>query len=189
MEYIINNGLDKNKEIKDLVSEIWNLRNDRVISNPTLEETLKICLSIILKKFLNGKKLTKDKVDALSKLFKDWKQLFEKFVLDKTIELNLISVLEQLCIEIKEINSAFHILVQILNGEECNVIQNQTIFNWNDNEDSYFDTSEGRIEIPKNVNKNNKKKMEKYITYLKNSEGDDDEEEEEEEDDDNDDKK
>ena len=188
VEYIINNGLDKNKEIKDLVSEIWNLRNDRVISNPTLEETLKICLSIILKKFLNGKKLTKDKVDALSKLFKDWKQLFEKFVLDKTIELNLISVLEQLCIEIKEINSAFHILVQILNGEECNVIQNQTIFNWNDNEDSYFDTSEGRIEIPKNVNKNNKKKMEKYITYLKNSEGDD-EEEEEEEDDDNDDKK
>ena len=186
VEYIINNGRERNKEIKELVKEIWNLRNDKIISNPTCEETLKITLSVLLKKFLNGKKFTKNKVGELSNLLKDWKQLFDKFVLDKTIELNLMSVLEQLCIEIPEINSAFHILVQILNGEDCNVIENQTIFNWNDNDESYFETSEGKVEIPKNINKSNKKKMEKYIDYLKKSENEDEEEEEEEDDDDND---
>ena len=165
VEYIINNGIDKNKEIKDLVNEVWNLRNDKIDSTPTSEETIKICLSVILKRFLNGKKLTKDKIEELSKLLKEWKQLFDKFVIDKIIELNLISVLEQLCIEIDEIKSAFHILVQILNGEDCNVIQNQTIFNWNDNEESYFETCEGKVEIPKNINKSNKKKIGK-IYYL-----------------------
>ena len=51
VEYIINVGKETKKEPKDIVNEIWNLRNDKLVSNPTLEETLKICFTIILNKF------------------------------------------------------------------------------------------------------------------------------------------
>ena len=183
VEYIINSGFEKNKEPKDLVNEIWNLRNDKLILNPTLEETLKICLGIILNKFLNGNKFVKNKhnYEELTKLFNNWKPLFDKFVPDENIELNLVSVLEQICIEISELNSAFYILAQILNNK-CEILKDKTIINWFENEESSFETSQGLIIVPQDINKKNKKKMEKYVNDLKNEE--DDEEEEEEEDDD-----
>ena len=180
VEDIMNSGKEKGKIPKDIINEIWNLRNDKS-SNPTLEETLKICLAFILNQFLNGKKFVGNKQNAkeLIKLFNNWKPLFDKFVPDDNIELKLISVLEQICIEIKGINNSFHILLKILNGQ-CHLIKDKTIINWNDIEESCFETSEGIIEIDKDVNKKNKKNMEDYIDDLKNNE-----EEEEEDDDDN----
>ena len=181
VEYILSSGLEKNKEKKDLVNEIWNLRNDNV-SNPTEEETLKICLSYILKQYLNGKKFVGNKKTAkeLINLFNDWKPLFKKFVIDDNIELKLVSVLEQICIEIKEINSAFHIIIKILNGQ-CHLIKDETLINWNEKLESSFETNEETIIIPEDINKKNKKDMKDYINDLQNN---GDEEEEEEEDDD-----
>ena len=181
VEYILSSGLEKNKEKKDLVNEIWNLRNDNV-SNPTEEETLKICLSYILKQYLNGKKFVGNKKTAkeLINLFNDWKPLFKKFVIDDNIELKLVSVLEQICIEIKEMNSAFHIIIKILNGQ-CHLIKDETLINWNEKEESSFETNEETIIIPEDINKKNKKDMKDYISDLQNN---GDEEEEEEEDDD-----
>ena len=182
VEYILSSGLEKNKEKKDLVNEIWNLRNDKLVSNPTEEETLKICLSYILKQYLNGKKFVGNKKTAkeLINLFNDWKPLFKKFVIDDNIELKLVSVLEQICIEIKEMNSAFHILIKILNGQ-CHLIKDETLINWNEKEESSFETNEETIIIPEDINKKNKKDMKDYINDLQNN---GDEEEEEEEDDD-----
>ena len=182
VEYIITSGTEKNKEKKDLVNEIWNLRNDKLVSNPTLEDTLNICLTIILKKFLNGNKFVKNKhsFEELTKLFNEWKPLFKKFVPDENIELNLVSVLEYICNnQVPELNSSFYILAQILNNK-CELIKDETLINWYDNEESSFESNEGIIKIPKDVNEKNKKKMEKYVNDLKNT---DDEEEEEEEDD------
>ena len=182
VEYIITSGTEKNKEKKDLVNEIWNLRNDKLVSNPTLEDTLNICLTIILKKFLNGNKFVKNKhsFEELTKLFNEWKPLFKKFVTDENIELNLVSVLEYICNnQVPELNSSFYILAQILNNK-CELIKDETLINWYDNEESSFESNEGIIKIPKDVNEKNKKKMEKYVNDLKNT---DDEEEEEEEDD------
>ena len=181
VEYILSSGIEKNKEPKELVNEIWNLRNDKLVSNPTMEETLKICLSYILKQYLNGKKFVGNKKSAkeLIDLFNDWKILFDKFVPDENIELKLISVFEQICIEIDEINSAFHIIIKILNGQ-CHLIKDETLINWSEKEESSFETNEETIVIPSDINKKNKKKLEDYINDLKNNE---DEEEEEEEDD------
>lgn len=181
VEYILSSGLEKNMEKKDLVNEIWNLRNDNV-SNPTEEETLKICLSYILKQYLNGKKFVGNKKTAkeLINLFNDWKPLFKKFVIDDNIELKLVSVLEQICIEIKEMNSAFHIIIKILNGQ-CHLIKDETLINWNEKLESSFETNEETIIIPEDINKKNKKDMKDYINDLQNN---GDEEEEEEEDDD-----
>ena len=182
VEYILSSGLEKNKEKKDLVNEIWNLRNDKLVSNPTEEETLKICLSYILKQYLNGKKFVGNKKTAkeLINLFNDWKPLFKKFVIDDNIELKLVSVLEQICIEIKEMNSAFHIIIKILNGQ-CHLIKDETLINWNEKLESSFETNEETIIIPEDINKKNKKDMKDYINDLQNN---GDEEEEEEEDDD-----
>ena len=182
VEYIITSGTEKNKEKKDLVNEIWNLRNDKLVSNPTLEDTLNICLTIILKKFLNGNKFVKNKhsFEELTKLFNEWKPLFKKFVPDENIELNLVSVLEYICNnQVPELNSSFYILAQILNNK-CELIKDETLINWYDNEESSFESNEGNIIIPKDIHEKNKKKMEKYVNDLKNTE---DEEEEEEEDD------
>ena len=182
VEDIINSGKEKGKTAKDITNEIWNLRNDKISSNPTWEETLKISLTHILNLFLNGKKFVGNKQNAkeLIKLFNNWKPLFDKFVPDDNIELKLISVLEQICIEVKEINNSFHILLKILNGQ-CHLIKDKTLINWNDSEESSFETNEGVVEIDKDVNKKNKKDMEDYINDLKNNE----EEEEEDDDDDN----
>ena len=185
VEYIITSGTEKNKEKKDLVNEIWNLRNDKLVSNPTLEDTLNICLTIILKKFLNGNKFVKNKhsFEELTKLFNEWKPLFKKFVPDENIELNIVSVLEYICNnQVPELNSSFYILAKILNNK-CELIKDETLINWYDNEESSFESNEGIIKIPKDVNEKNKKKMEKYVNDLKKS--DEDEEEEEEEDDEN----
>ena len=182
VEYIITSGTEKNKEKKDLVNEIWNLRNDKLVSNPTLEDTLNICLTIILKKFLNGNKFVKNKhsFEELTKLFNEWKPLFKKFVPDENIELNLVSVLEYICNnQVPELNSSFYILAQILNNK-CELIKYETLINWYDNEESSFESNEGNVIIPKDIHEKNKKKMEKYVNDLKNT---DDEEEEEEEDD------
>jgi NDP-sugar pyrophosphorylase family protein len=185
VEHIISTGQNKNKEPEELVNEIWTLRNYKN-PIPTPEETLQICLTNILRQFLNGKKFVKNinNVKGLIELFKNWKPLFDKFVIDDFVELKLISVLEQICMEVEEIKNYFYVLLQILNGQ-CKLIKDQTIFDWNENEESSYETTEGTKNIPHDVNKKNKKDMKKYIEDLKENEEDDEEEEEEEDDDKN----
>ena len=178
VEDIITLGKEKNKEIKHIINEIWNLRNE-LESIPTFEETLKICLTVILKQFLEGKKFTKKihLAEELTKLFNYWKPLLNKFIPDDNVELNFISVLEQICIEIDQLNTDFHILVRILNNK-CGIIKDQTIINWYNNEESSYQTNEINVVIPDNINKKNKKDMKEYVNDL-NNEGDEEEEEEE----------
>ena len=185
---ILSSGIDNKSNIDDLIKEVGSLKS--TYWNHTYEETIKICLSVIITKFLNGEKFGKKHIDKIAELFKSWKNIFTRFVPNKEVELHLISVIEQLCIEIDEIKSAFHILIQVLNSDKCNVIGDESIITWNKNEESFFDEIGGRIYISKEINKENKKKMEKYIkANLENDESEDDEEEEEEEDDDDDDNK
>ena len=164
-----------------MVKELGNLKNSYYTN--TFEETMKICLFIIITKFLKGEKFSKNHIKTTTKLFKDWKSLFKRFVPNKEVELHLISVIEQLCIEIPEITSAFHILVQILNSEECDVIGDDAIIKWNGNNESFYIELGGTVYIPKEKNEENKKKMAKYIeTILENNEEDEEEEDDEEKD-------
>ena len=57
------------------------------------------------------RKISKRHLEKLTKLFKEWKPLFERFVPNENVELHLISVIDQLCIEIEEISWAFHIFI------------------------------------------------------------------------------
>jgi hypothetical protein len=147
---------------------------------------MKHCLSIIITKFLNGEKFHKSHIPKIIKLFKEWKNLFKRFVTNEDVELHLISVIEQLCIEIEEINSAFHILIQVLNSQ-CEVIGDDAVLKWYKSNESYYAELEGKVFIPPDVNKENKNKLKKYIELnLLNNDGDEEEEEEEDDDNDND---
>ena len=161
IEEIIISGIDKKSAINDIVNELSALKSG--FWEKTYEESLKVCLHAMLSKLLNGENFTSKDVKKLTKLFKDWKGLFKRFVTNKEVELHLISVIEQLCIEMKEINSAFHIIIQVMNSEDCEIIKDETILEWNKNEESYFPLSNGKTIIPKDVNDKNKKKMKKYI--------------------------
>ena len=179
---ILSSGIDNETSIDDMVKELGNLKNSYYTN--TFEETMKICLSIIISKFLNGEKFSKNHIKKITKLFKDWKPLFNRFVPNKDVELHLISVIEQLCIEIPEIASAFHILIQILNNDECDVIGDEAIISWNENNESFYTELGGTVYIPLEKNKENKKKMAKYIeTILDNNDEDEEEEDDEEKDD------
>ena len=176
---ILSQGIDKKSNIEDIIKELASLKNS--FFNNTYEETMKNCLSIIITKFLNGEKFNKNHIKKIIKLFNDWKNLFKRFVTNKDVELHLISVIEQLCIEIEEINSAFHVLIQVLNSQ-CEVIGDEAVLNWYKSNESYYAEVEGKVYIPQDVNEANKEKMKKYIEL--NLLNNDDEEEEEEEDDD-----
>ena len=178
---IISSGIDNKTSVEDILKDIAGLKNQ--FWNNTYEQTMKICLSVIITKFLDGEKFSKKHIAKLTQLFKKWKPLFDRFVPNKDVEYHLISVIEQLCIDIEEIESAFHILIQILNNDECNVIGDDAILKWNESSESFYTELEGKVYISKEVNEKNKKKMAKYIeTILENNE---DEEEEEDDEDDN----
>ena len=181
VENIMISDIDNNTSVNDIIKDLAGLKNR--CWNNTFAQTMKVCLYVIITKFLNGEKFSKRHIQEITKLFKEWKPLFERFVPNENEQLQLISVIEQLCIEIEEIGSAFHIIIQILNTEECNIIGDEVILKWNKNIDSYYEELEGKVYIPKNVNENNKKKMAKYIET--NLENNTEENEEEEEDDEN----
>ena len=177
VENIMTSDLENNTSINDIIKDLAGLKNR--CWNNTFAQTMKVCLFVLITKFLKGEKFSKRHIKEMTKLFKEWKPLFERFVPNESEELQLISVIEQLCIEIEEISSAFHILIQILNSEECNAIGDEAILKWNRSSESYYEELEGKVYIPKNVNEANKKKLQKYIeTNLENN----DEENEEEDD-------
>jgi translation initiation factor eIF-2B subunit epsilon len=178
---ILSPGIDNKSNIEDIIKELASLKNSYF--NNTYEETMKQCLSIIITKFLNGEKFNKSHIPKIIKLFKDWKNLFKRFVTNEEVELHLISVIEQLCIEIEEINSAFHILIQVLNSQ-CEVIGDDAVLKWYKSNESYYAELEGKVFIPPDVNQENKNKLKKYIELnLLNNDGDEEEEEEEDDDD------
>ena len=147
---ILSSGIDnKSIIIDDLIKEVGSLKS--TYWNHTYEEIIKICLSVIITKILNGKKFGRQHINEIGNVFKIWNNIFTRFVPNKEVELHLISVIEQLCIEIDEIKSAFHILIQVLNSDKCNVIRDESIIEWNKNEESFFDEIGGRIYLPKEI--------------------------------------
>ena len=77
--------------------------------------------------------------------------------------IDLISVIEKLCIDINEIKEAFHIIIQIMNSDEIDFISDEAIFKWRDNKESFYPTHESKVIIPENIHQENLQKMEKYI--------------------------
>ena len=105
-------------------------------------------------------------VQPMDELIVKWKGLFTRFVVNEDIELQLISVLEDICIELPEIGESFHVIVQILNKEENLIVKDDSIKSWAVLDESKYKTSEEEIIIPNEYHRKFVEKMRKYIEQI-----------------------
>jgi hypothetical protein len=84
---ILSSGIDNKSNIDDLIKEVGSLKS--TYWNHTYEETIKICLSVIITKFLNGQKFSRQHINKIGEVFKSWKNIFTRFVPNKDVELHL----------------------------------------------------------------------------------------------------
>ena len=161
LEGVINDGIDKHVSVDIMMKEIAGFKN--AYWEKTYAETIKACLKPIITHFMKGESFTHSHIEGIKNLFIEWMPLFKRLVPNEEVEVQLISVIEQLSLEINEISEAFHIIVQVLNVSDVNVIKDEAIKKWNENEVSEYPTSEGKITIPDYVHKGYLEKMKKYI--------------------------
>ena len=126
-------------------------------------ETLKVCFIRIVLDFLKDSNFKAEHIQPFTQLLIEWNGLFKRFIPNFETQIEFISVLELLCNENEEIQKAFHIILQIFNSEEVNVISDEAIKKWYNNNKSEFNTSEMVIQIPDEIYQENKKKMKTYI--------------------------
>ncbi len=114
-------------------------------------------------KVLEGSSFQKVHIPKLEKLLHDWKRLFPRFVPDITEQLNLLSVLEEVCIENSLFIEVFHVIVQYLNSDEFSVLSDSVIQEWIQNENSSYPKMDEIKYIPEEFHKQFVEKMKKYI--------------------------
>ena len=161
---LINIVLNKKSSIEDIIKELAGLKN--AFWEKSNSETIKTCLIPIINDFLKGENFNHNHIEKLKEILFNWKMLFNRFVSTEEDMINLISIIEKLCIDINEIKEAFHIFIQIMNSEEVNIISDNSILKWRDKKESSFPTSDGMVIIPDDIHKKNLDKMKKYIEQL-----------------------
>lgn len=95
----------------------------------------------------------------------NWDPLLQRLIPSEKEELELIAVIEDLCIEFEKLKDAFHIIIQYLNSE-LKVIDDKTLINWSQASVSSYVLMEGYHEIEALQHKIFVEKLEKYINHL-----------------------
>ncbi len=96
---------------------------------------------------------------------KNWNPLFQRIVPSDKEKLELIAVIEDLCIENEKLKDAFHIIIQYLNSE-LKVIDDQNLISWSQANGSSYILMEGYYEIEQNSHKKFVEKLSKYISQI-----------------------
>lgn len=113
----------------------------------------------------NSEKIGRAHIQNLLKTLENWAPLFQRIVPSEKEKLELIAVIEDLCIENEKLKDAFHIIMQYLNSE-LKVIDDQTLIDWSKNSSSSYVLLEGYHEIDSIAHKKFVEKLEKYISQL-----------------------
>jgi hypothetical protein len=95
----------------------------------------------------------------------NWSPLFSRIVPSKKEVLELIAVIEFLCIEIEKLRDAFHVIIQYL-CSEMKIIENEVLIEWHNSINSSYVLLEGITNIDPNEHKFFKDKLEKYVKQL-----------------------
>ena len=165
LEAVIETGITKKENVNDIMKEISSLKS--AYWEKTYEETMKACLMPIVRDFLHDEHFTMNHIQPLRELLVKWKPLFKRMVVNDDVEVNLIGVIEYVCMEITEMSEGFNIFIQVLNSDEMGVLKDKNIKTWAAREESWFPNSEGNVDIPEDVHKLNLSKMQKYLETLK----------------------
>ncbi len=126
-----------------------------------------MCLSTIFKDFkdknLNNCSFQRTHIPLLENCLVNWKRIFPRFVPDEAEQVNLLAVLEDVCIQIPEFIDVFHVLVQFLNSDDFNVLSDEVIKEWAESDDSSYPKMDEIINIPDEYHKLFVEKMKKYL--------------------------
>ncbi len=112
---------------------------------------------------MNGSSFQRIHIPKLENLLHDWKRLFPRFVPDENEQMNLLAVLEEVCIENSAFIDVFHVIVQYLNSDEFSVLSDTVIKQWVQNENSSYPKMDEIIYISEDIHKQFVEKMKKYI--------------------------
>jgi len=113
----------------------------------------------------NSDKIGRSHVQSLLKTLENWNPLLQRIVPSEKEKLELIAVIEDLCIQIEKLKDAFHIIIQYLNSE-LKVIDDKNLIDWSHASVSGYVLMEGYHEIDFPQHKKFVEKLEKYINQL-----------------------
>jgi len=113
----------------------------------------------------SSEKIGRSHIQYLLKTLENWDPFFQRIVPSEKEKLQLIAVIEDLCIEHDKLRDAFHIIIQYLNSE-LKVIDDKTLISWSTIPVSSYVLMEGYNEIEASQHKKFVEKLEKFINQL-----------------------
>lgn len=138
--------------------------------NYTINKASKSSLGPIFTDFVtkhlnNAEKIGRLHVQSLMKTLENWGPLLSRITPGEKEKLELIAVIEELCIDNEKLKDAFHIIIQYLNSE-LKVIDDKNLIDWSTATGSSYVLMEGYYEIEETQHKKFVDKLEKYIKQL-----------------------
>lgn len=94
-----------------------------------------------------------------------WSPLFSRIVPSDKEVLELIAVIEFLCVELEKLKDAFHVIIQYLSSE-LKIIKDEVLIDWHNSVYSKFVLLEGITEINSEDHQFFKDKLDKYVNQL-----------------------
>jgi hypothetical protein len=82
------------------------------------------------------------------------------------MQVRLLALIEDICIDFNMFYNFFHIFVQILNSEDIEILSDDVIRQWGRSDSSSYPTSEGEKEIDESHHKSFIQKCKKFIDSL-----------------------
>jgi hypothetical protein len=105
-------------------------------------------------------------IGNLQELLIDWNSLFKKIIQTPDMQIRLIALIEYICIEHNVFFNFFHIILQILNSEDIDVLSDGVIKQWARSETSSYPTHEGEKVIDESHHRAFILKCKKFIDSL-----------------------
>jgi hypothetical protein len=105
-------------------------------------------------------------ITKLQDLFTDWSTLFKKLIQTPEMQLRLIALMEDICIEFEKLYNFFNIILQILKGD-IDVISDEVVIEWSTVESSKYPTCDGEKVIDAAYHGRFVAKCKKFVDSLK----------------------
>ncbi len=105
-------------------------------------------------------------INHLQKLLLDWNALFKKIIQTPEMQIRLIALFEDICVDYNILFNFFHIFIQILNSEDIEVLSDEVIITWSKSQLSSYPTSEGEKVIEDIHHKAFIQKSKKFLDSL-----------------------
>jgi translation initiation factor eIF-2B subunit epsilon len=157
---------------EDIVLELISLQ--KAFWEKTIYDTIKYAMGFILDDFLSENSTLFSVINAestpkiiakLQDLFQDWSTLFKKLIQTPEMQISLIALMEDLCVEYDRLYNFFNIILQILKGD-LEVLDDNVIVEWSKLEVSKYQTCDGEKVVDSTYHSKFVAKCKKFVESL-----------------------